>query len=171
MAAPTLSVTPGVGGTVQTLAAAMALQENSPTIGIAANQILTVSQSGQWVVTSQSDPIAPVVSTSLQNALVLKNSAGSAMWAKMALTGSVGGWFVLVNSATIPTGGANLSGLILDFQAVDPSVGTGSASLSYDSANPLLASGGIVALFTTAASPLTYTPPGSGVCLFAGQVI
>lgn len=107
--------------------------------------------------------ITPVVSTALETSHILKASAGSVKSVTMALSPSgAAGWLLLVNSATVPSAGP-----VTPLAAAPVDAG-GIASISYDA--PAGFNAGIVALYSVATTPFTYTAGGS-FAFFSGQVI
>lgn len=104
---------------------------------------------------AQGGNLTPVVSAALEASHIFKASAGNLYSAYAVSTTGAAGYFVCVNTTTISAGAITP----LDFVPI--AAGPSFASISYASGPMGSYSTGITCAVTTAATPFTYTAPGS----------
>lgn len=108
--------------------------------------------------------IIPIVSTAAENNHILKASAGVLYGAYAANVTATAGWLIIVNQTTVPTTGA-LTGVV-DFCYLPAN---GQCGINSKPGPPTAYSTGLVALISSAASPLTYTT-GTVTAVIHGEV-
>ena len=131
---------------------------------------VNVDDNGNLLVSTSGGAAAGIPtfkSAALESAHIGKASAGVYYGANASI-GTTSGWFIAIDSATIPSNGAAIVPIMAVF--VNSNGVNGSAPLN--PAEPVAVSNGLVLLFSTNASPYIYTPAAGGaLAFFSGQVV
>lgn len=104
---------------------------------------------------AQGGNLTPVFSAALEASHVFKTSAGNLYSAYATSTTGAAGYFVCINAASISAGAITP----VDFVAIG--AGPTTVGINYSPGPPAAYSSGITCAVTIAATPFTYTAPGS----------